>query len=118
MSTLSGRPANPTDPSGDESQSPTEQGLGLERHSSALGAERQSSAPGAERQSDADDGEAFRSPFAPKHGRRRMASGQDLNKDLDTASDATPLAPAGVPETEWPYSNARSNEQPSPPTAF
>src|SRR5262245_27782082 len=78
MSTLSGRPSNPTDSSANASHDPTEQ----------------------------------ESPYAPKHARRRTDTGQDLS-----ASDATPLAPAGVPESEWPYSDAR-DEQPSPPTAF
>ena len=60
-----------------------------------------------------NDGDAFQSPHAPKHARRRAH-----DSDVAAGSDATPLAPAGVPETEWPYSEAQDDSHRSPPTAF
>jgi hypothetical protein len=100
MSTLSGRPANPVDPSGYASRDPTERQPGGQHDAERHGVE--------------DNGDESLSPYAPKHARRRTA----LDSDLAAGSDATPLAPAGVPESEWPYTEARDDNHRSPPTAF
>jgi TPR repeat protein len=100
MSTLSGRPANPVDPSGYASRDPTERQPGGQHDAERHGVE--------------DNGDESLSPYAPKHARRRTA----LDSDLAAGSDATPLAPAGVPESEWPYTDAQDDSHRSPPTAF
>lgn len=114
MSTLSGKPANPADLSGYAPRSPTERQTGAQ--SEGLDSERQD----LERQDlehqdlerHADDAEEIRSPYAPKHGRRVATTGPDLA----AASEAAPLAP-GVPQSEWPYTDARGDVDSSPPMA-
>ena len=99
MSTLSGRPANPVDLSGYDSREPAERQPGGQNDTERHGVE--------------DDGGASLSPYAPRHARRSAATGSDLA----AGSDATPLAPAGVPESEWPYSDAPDESHRSPPMA-